>query len=81
MTMEEHNEQTTQEILNKDNYLVTEAVTTNAIPQTKISSDLEQLTKAEEKTLYKINIAKGIMNPQVEVAVSALKLSNPFKGY
>ncbi len=79
--MEEYNNQTTQEILNKENYLVTEAVATTAIPEAKVMSDLEQLTKAEEKSLYKVNIAKGIMNPQVEVAVSALKLSNPFKGY
>lgn len=79
--MEEYKNQTTQEILNKENYLVTEAVATTAIPEAKVMSDLEQLTKAEEKSLYKVNIAKGIMNPQVEVAVSALKLSNPFKGY
>lgn len=79
--MEEYNNQTNQDVLNKDNYLVTEAVATTAIPEAKVMSDLEQLTKAEEKSLYKVNIAKGIMNPQVEVAVSALKLSNPFKGY
>lgn len=79
--MNHYEDKTTQEILNKENYLVTEAVTTDTIPEEKLFSDLEQLAKAEEKTFYKVNIAKGIMNPQVEVAVSALKLSNPFKGY
>lgn len=62
-------------------YLVTQAVDTSSISTDKLSSDLEQLTKAEEKSTYKANIAKGIANPQVRRAVSALKLSNPFKGY
>mgnify|MGYP006920693779 CR=1 FL=1 len=29
----------------------------------------------------KTNIARSIKNPKVQRAVSALKLSNPFKGY
>ena len=67
--------------INMSNYLVTEAVDTKNIAQEKVSSDLDTLRKAEEKTNYKTNIAKGIRNPKVRRAVSALKLTNPFKGY
>jgi hypothetical protein len=70
-----------QNKINMSDYLVTQAVDTSSISTDKLSSDLEQLTKAEEKSTYKANIAKGIANPQVRRAVSALKLSNPFKGY
>lgn len=68
-------------LLEENNYLVTRAVSTSAIPQQKVLSDLDQLEKAEKKSLHKINIAKGIKNPQIYRAVSALRLSNPFKGY
>lgn len=68
-------------MLPEENYLVTMGISTSAIPQAKVSSDLEQLAKAEKKTEYKANIAKGTKNPQVYVAMSALRLANPFKGY
>ena len=68
-------------LLEENNYLVTKAVSTSSLPTEKISSDFEQLEKAEKKSMYKANIAKGIKNPQVYVAMSALRLSNPFKGY
>ena len=66
---------------NISDYLVTEAIDPRNIDQGKINSDLEALNKAEEKTTYKTNIAKGIKNTKVQRAVSALKLTNPFKGY
>ncbi|MFA5633648.1 MAG: hypothetical protein WCY00_02895 [Candidatus Dojkabacteria bacterium] len=62
-------------------YHVTEAVDPNKIDKSKVSSDLDALNEAEKKTTYKTNITKGIKNPKVQRAVSALKLSNPFKGY
>lgn len=62
-------------------YLVTQAVDTESIDTSKKSSDLDLLKKAEKKSTYKANIAKGIKNPQIKRAVSALKLVNPFKGY
>ncbi len=68
-------------LLEESNYLVTKAVSTSDIPQQKVSSDLEMLEKAEKKSLYKANIAKGKKDPQVYIALSALRLSNPFKGY
>jgi len=77
--MEESNN--TQNTINLSDYLVTQAVDTKTLSQDKLSSDLEQLSKAEEKSTYKANIAKGIANPQVRRAVSALKLANPFRGY
>lgn len=61
-------------------YLVTKAVDTTALPNDILSSDFEQLTKAEAKNNYRSNIAKSIRNPQISRAVSALKLRNPFKG-
>lgn len=68
-------------LLPENIYLVTQAVATSALPKEKVNSDLEQLEKAEKKIMYKTNIAKGAQNPQVYVAMSALRLSNPFKGY
>jgi hypothetical protein len=68
-------------MLPEANYLVTKAVSTSSLPQQKVSSDLDQLERAEKKTEYKANIAKGAKNPQVYVAMSALRLANPFKGY
>lgn len=68
-------------MLPESNYLVTKAVSTASIPQQKISSDLDQLVKAEKKSEYKVNAIKGISNPQVSAAMSALRLVNPFKGY
>jgi len=79
MNMEEQDNNQNQ--INLSNYLVTQAVDTKKIAQDKLLSDLEQLSKAEEKSAYKADIAKGIKNPQVHRAVSALKLANPFKGY
>lgn len=68
-------------LLDESNYLVTKAVSTSNIPQQRVSSDLEILEKAEKKSMYKANIAKGKKDPQVYIALSALRLSNPFKGY
>ncbi len=68
-------------LLNESNYLVTQAVCTSSLPQQKLSSDLEQLEQAESKTEYRTNIAKGVKNPQISMAMQALKLANPFKGY
>lgn len=67
--------------INISNYLVTEAVDPGNIGQEKINTDLDALNKAEKKTTYKTNVARGIQNPKVQRAVSALKLTNPFKGY
>ena len=61
-------------------YLITTSVNLASIPQDKINCDLDQLTKAEEKSNYKANIAKGVENPQMYRAMSALRLNNPFKG-
>ena len=61
-------------------YLVTTAVDPDAIQSDKMNNDLAQLTKAEEKSNYKANIAKGVKNPQMYRAISALRLTNPFKG-
>ncbi|KKP77652.1 MAG: hypothetical protein UR73_C0014G0004 [candidate division WS6 bacterium GW2011_GWF1_35_23] len=68
-------------IVNENNYLVTKHVETSAIPTNQLTSDLDQLNTAEEKTTYKANIAKGIKDPLVYRAMSALRLANPFKGY
>jgi predicted transcriptional regulator len=68
-------------MLPESNYLVTKAVQTSSLPQQKVSSDLEQLEKAEKRSEYKVNAIKGITNPQVSIAMSALRLANPFKGY
>lgn len=68
-------------MLPESNYLVTKAVSTASIPQQKITSDLEKLEKAEKRSEYKVSAIKGINNPQVSIAMNALRLSNPFKGY
>lgn len=68
-------------IVNENNYLVTKGVETSAIPTNKLNSDLDQLNMAEEKVNYRTNIAKGVKDPLVYRAMSALRLSNPFKGY
>lgn len=68
-------------LLDETNYLVTEAVSTATLPKQKVSSDLAQLEKAETKSVYKANLAKGTRNPLVYRAMTALSLSNPFKGY
>jgi len=68
-------------MLPESNYLVTKAVSTSSLPQQKVTSDLDQLLKAEKKSEYKVNAIKGISNPQVSTAMSALRLVNPFKGY
>jgi len=68
-------------IVNENNYLVTKGVEVSSISTNKLTSDLDQLNKAEEKTNYKANIAKGVKDPLVYRAMSALRLANPFKGY
>lgn len=67
--------------LDESNYLVTKQVDTSSIPEQTSQTDLDLLKKAEEKSQYKANIAKNIKNPQLQRAVSSLKLVNPFKGY
>lgn len=61
-------------------YLVTTAVNPSMISRNKVENDLDQLNKAEEQSNYKANIAKGVKNPQMYRAMSALRLNNPFKG-
>lgn len=68
-------------IVNENNYLVTKGVEISSISTNKLTSDLDQLNKAEERTTYKANIAKGIKDPLIYRAMSALRLANPFKGY
>lgn len=68
-------------LLDENNYLVTKGVSTSDLPSSKLQDDLSLLTKAETKTTYRANIAKGQKNPQIYRALSALRLSNPFKGY
>lgn len=67
--------------INEQNILVTQAINFAAIPQQKVSNDLEQLKEAETSSVYKENIAKNIKDPLIYRAVSALRLANPFKGY
>lgn len=67
--------------LDESNYLVTKQIDTSSIPEQTSKTDLDLLKKAEEKSQYKANIAKNIKNPQLQRAVSSLKLVNPFKGY
>lgn len=81
MNQDNNNQNNINLLPNEVNYLVTKAVTTSALPIQKITSDLDQLEKAEKKTTYRANIAKGAKNPQVFIAMSALRLANPFKGY
>lgn len=68
-------------LVNENNYLVTKGIDVSSLSENKLTSDLEALNKAEEKTNYKANIANGIKNPLVYRAMSALRLVNPFKGY
>lgn len=68
-------------IVNENNYLVTKGVDVSDIGTNKIQDDLQQLEKAERKSKYKANIAKGQKDPLVYRAVSALRLTNPFKGH
>ncbi len=79
--MEQNNNQQNLNLLNEQNYLVTQAVTTSEIPQTKVLSDLDEITKAEKKISYRADISKGKKDPQISRAMSALRLANPFKGY
>ncbi|MBU1119609.1 hypothetical protein KKA50_00165 [Patescibacteria group bacterium] len=76
-----NNSQNNLNMLPESNYLVTQAISTSALPDIKVNSDLAQLEKAERRINYKANIAKGSKNPQVYVAMTALRLANPFKGY
>jgi hypothetical protein len=75
---------TTQPIINnnltQNPYLVTTAVNTEELPTQKIDTDLDTLIQAEEKSNYKADIARGISNPQLYRAMSALRINNPFKG-
>lgn len=79
MTIMDKNKQLN--LVNENNYLVTKGVEVSSISTTKLTSDLDQLSKAEEKTNYKADIAKGVRDPLVHRAMSALRLANPFKGH
>lgn len=68
-------------MLNENDYLVTKQVDPSTIPSETTQADLNLLSKAEEKSQYKANIAKNIKNPQLQRAVSSLRLVNPFRGY
>ncbi len=76
-----NNNQDIKNTIKEENYLVTQAIDTSTISTEEKKDDLNLLQKAEDKSMYKANIAKGIKEPQIKVAVSALRLSNPFKGY
>ena len=74
---------TTEEVttpIQEELYLVTKAVDTTYLPKEVLNTDFELLSKAEEKSNYRSNIAKSIRNPQISRAVSSLQLKNPFKG-
>lgn len=79
--MEESNNTNNQATIDESAYLVTKPIDTSSIPVETTQSDLELLTKAESKIQHKTDISKGIKNPQVQRAVSSLRLVNPFKGY
>lgn len=78
---QQNNSNVSVNFLDESNYLVTKQVDTSSIPEQTSKTDLDLLKKAEEKSQYKANIAKNIKNPQLQRAVSSLKLVNPFKGY
>jgi len=69
------------EEVSSSNYLVTEAVDPQKLGNEKVESDLSIINEAEEKQAYKADISKGLRDPQVKRAVSALRLKNPFKGF
>lgn len=79
--MEESNNTNNQTTIDESAYLVTKPIDTSSIPVETTQSDLALLTKAESKIQHKADISKGIKNPQVQRAVSSLRLVNPFKGY
>ncbi|NMC08866.1 hypothetical protein GYA44_00865 [Candidatus Microgenomates bacterium] len=79
--MDQNNNSVNINMLNESDYLVTKQVDPSTIPTETSQADLELLNKAEQKSQYKSNIAKNIKNPQLQRAVSSLKLVNPFKGY
>ena len=79
--MDQSNNTNNQTTIDESTYLVTKPIDTSSIPVETTQSDLELLTKAESKIQHKADISKGIKNPQVQRAVSSLRLVNPFKGY
>ena len=81
MTQTTNNNNNNLNLLENNPYLVTKGVVTSSLPQQKVLSDLDQLEKAEKKSIYRTNIARGTKNPLVYRAMAALRLSNPFKGY
>ncbi len=80
MTIMDNQQNNNTNTIQEENYLITHAIDTNSIPQQKKESDLYLLNKAEQKRMHRA-IARGIQSPQMEAAISALKLENPFKGY
>jgi predicted transcriptional regulator len=79
--MEQNNSQQNLNLLDEQNYLVTQAIATSSLPQNKVLSDLEEIGKAEKKIAYRVDISKGKRDPQISRAMAALRLANPFKGY
>ncbi len=79
--MDQSNNTNNQTAIDESAYLVTKPIDTSSIPVETTQSDLALLTKAESKIQHKADISKGIKNPQVQRAVSSLRLVNPFKGY
>lgn len=64
-----------------NNYLVTQAVDTNSLPEDKLSGDLAALTQQEEKVNYREDMSRSIDDSGMSRAMKALRLANPFKGY
>ncbi len=61
-------------------YLVTEKSDINNISQEKINRDLEAITKSELRSKARAGITLDRKENQVTRAMSALSLTNPFKG-
>ncbi|MBP5204128.1 hypothetical protein J6Z48_00600 [bacterium] len=61
-----------------DNSIFGNSVSTNNTQQ--LNDDLSLIQDAERKNTEKVSIAKDIANPKEKVAVSALSISNPFRG-
>lgn len=61
-------------------YLVTEKSDINTIPQEKINRDLEAITKSELRSRARAGITLDKEESAVTRAMSALSLTNPFKG-
>ncbi len=61
-------------------YLVTQKSDINNIPQEKINKDLEAITKSELRAKARAGITIDREESAITRAMSALSLTNPFKG-